>query len=74
MGMVDEVAVPCPRCCQVAVMQSKGAPDPCLAKYTLLDAPAGVLAYLDGDAEVCGRCGQKFEVKVKAVAFVVPVE
>jgi len=72
MGMFDSVYVPCPRCGKEHEFQSKAAPDPCLNRYTLDDAPDVVLADIGGGTVAC-ECGLTFAIVVRVLAGVVPL-
>jgi hypothetical protein len=71
MGMFDRVWAACPHCETRLELQSKGGRCS-LYDYTLYDAPANVLGYMEGDEVTCGTCRRTWRVQVAAQARLIP--
>jgi hypothetical protein len=66
MGMYDNVRVPCPACGALMIGQSKGG-DCFLREIPVHEAPACVLADMDGDTLTCHACGAAWTLRVHAL-------
>lgn len=73
MGSYDRVYVPCPKCCVINELQSKGGS--CEFKcYSLQNAPVDVLSDVNRHGNTtCKKCGAIFTVHVVCMAQAVLV-
>ena len=72
MGLFDEVSIVCQKCGAWILEQTK-AGDCTMAVYALEDAPAEILADLEGDMIECTECEYMIRirmiVKAQAIAY-----
>lgn len=67
MGMFDEVRVPCPKCHEIVLFQTKSG-DCTLTQYDLADAPIEVMGGINRHPGHCPECGTWFKVQVQMIA------